>query len=155
MVAGRATEDALRQKNVAESSEQAARENARQAWESEADTRAFAEFLVDSVFSVARPEGIDGGHGLQTTLADALKLAEAEIDEVFWDRPRAEFVARMNIGRSFQHQQDYAAAERNLSRAVELGNTLWAPRSVQVFLVRNFSPICLQTLVSSIRPSRS
>src|SRR5262249_14630552 len=66
--------------------------------ESEADTRAFAEFLAKYVLAATRPKGIRHGVGVNVTMAEALEKADPKIAEVFAGRPKAEALARHEIG---------------------------------------------------------
>ncbi len=143
--ANAARDDALFQMDRAQLAEQAAARNEQDAREAEADAReaeadtdAFTQFIIDHVFAVARPDKIGGGKGLNITVVEALTKAEGSIEEVFHDRPRAEFIARVNIGRSLDFQMNYAVAEKNLKEAIELATDLWGPSSVQTLVARKY-----------------
>jgi serine/threonine protein kinase/tetratricopeptide (TPR) repeat protein len=88
--------------------------------ESEADTRAFADFLANYVLAATRPEGVQGGVGRNVTMEEALVKAEPKLGDVFRDRPRAEALARHEIGVTWRNLGKYAQAERHLRRALEL-----------------------------------
>jgi hypothetical protein len=102
-----------RAKEVAQKAEQAARE-------SEADTKAYSEFLVNDVLSIARPAGERGGLGIQVTVRQALEAAQKKISATFQDRPRAEAVARHDLGVTFRLIGELQQAEPHLRRAVAL-----------------------------------
>jgi serine/threonine protein kinase len=98
---------------AAEKAEQAARE-------SEADTKAFSQFLVNDVLSVARPSGERGGLGIQVTVRQALEAAQDGISTRFKDRPRAEAIARHDLGVTFRLIGEPQQAEPHLRRAAAL-----------------------------------
>ncbi len=112
--ASRAETAAFVQLNRARKAENTAKENETFALESEADTQAFASFLVENVLIASRPEGVQGGMGIDTTVLQALEFAEKNLDEVFRGRPRAELIARHSIGVTWRHMAKYEAAERHL-----------------------------------------
>jgi eukaryotic-like serine/threonine-protein kinase len=111
---------ALNAEKLAHSNEEKAQKEAEKAKQSEADTRAFSDFLVDDVLAVARPEGVQGGLGVGVTVAQALAAAEANLEKRFTGRPLAEATARDAIGISWRNLTKYEQAERRLRRAVEL-----------------------------------
>jgi serine/threonine protein kinase/tetratricopeptide (TPR) repeat protein len=92
----------------------------KKAEESEADMRAFANFLADQVLAATRPEGIQHGIGINVTMAEALEKAEPQIEKVFAGQPRAEAFARHAIGVTWRNLSRYPEAIRNLERAVEI-----------------------------------
>jgi serine/threonine protein kinase len=92
----------------------------KEAWESEADTRAFSQFLVEDVLSVARPEGLMGGLGIDVTVRRALDEAAKKVEERFRGRPRAEAVARHDLGLTYGQLGEEVLAEPHARRAVEL-----------------------------------
>jgi tetratricopeptide (TPR) repeat protein/tRNA A-37 threonylcarbamoyl transferase component Bud32 len=92
----------------------------RNAKESEADTRAFAEFLVNQVLSASRPEGVQEGIGVDVSMAEALEKADPHIDRVFAGRPRAEAAARHAIGVTWRNLGRHPEAIRHLRRALDL-----------------------------------
>ena len=89
-------------KDEARKSQLEAEKSSREAYESEQDTKAFSEFLVNNILSTARPKGERGGLGIGVTVRQALDVAEERIIEVFQDRPRAEAVARHDLGVTFR-----------------------------------------------------
>jgi len=95
--------------------------------EAEADTRAFAEFLARYVLAANRPEGVQEGIGVNVRLTEALEAAEPHIEEVFRGRPKAEALARHEVGVTWRNLGRYADAERNLRRAVELRTAALGP----------------------------
>jgi serine/threonine protein kinase/tetratricopeptide (TPR) repeat protein len=111
---------AIEAEKLARSREQEAREEAEKAKRSEADTQAFSDFLVIDVLAVARPEGVQGGLGVDVTVAQALEAAEANLEVRFAGRPSAEATARQAIGVTWRNLTRYEQAERHLWRALEL-----------------------------------
>jgi serine/threonine protein kinase/tetratricopeptide (TPR) repeat protein len=88
--------------------------------ESEADTEAFSRFLVHDVLATARPGGWEGGLGVDITVRRALDEAAGKIGERFNGRPRAEAVARNDLGETYRILGEYTLAELHLRRAVDL-----------------------------------
>jgi tetratricopeptide (TPR) repeat protein len=97
-----------------------AREEAEKARQSQADTEAFSNFLVEDVLTVVRPKGVQNGLGLNVTVAQALEAAEKKLEERFAGRPLAEATARDAIGKTWRILEKLEEAERHLRRAVEL-----------------------------------
>jgi serine/threonine protein kinase len=144
--ASRAQNEAFIQLNRARKAEETANENATHALESEADTQAFASFLVENVLIASRPEGVQGGMGIDTTVLQALEYAEENLDKVFQGRPRAEMIARHSIGVTWRHLTKYEAAERHLRRAIELANELCGPISLESLKSRNSLGVLLNSM---------
>ena len=126
------------QRNRAVDAEKLARSNEDKAKESEADTQAFSDFLVDDMLAVARPEGVQGGLGVGVTVAQALESAEANLEKRFAGRPLAEATARDAIGKTWRNLAKDEQAERHLRRAVELREQELGPdSSAAPFLARH------------------
>lgn len=107
----------------AESEQEAHRQTRRErdrAVAAEADTAAFSRFLIEDVLASARPKGIQGGRGVDLTMAQALSFAEPRISEVFQDRWRAEAMTRHAIGVTWRQLGEYDKSEQQLRRAIEL-----------------------------------
>lgn len=85
-----------------------------------ADTKAFANHLVDDFLKVARPEGWNGGRGIAVTVRDALLSAESQVPETFQDQPRAEAIARLAYGQTWHDLGDYIRAEANWRRILSI-----------------------------------
>ncbi len=131
---------------LAKSNEQRAREEKSKAEESQADTLAFSEFLVDDVLAVARPEGVQGGLGVDVTVARALEAAEVKLAERFAGRPLAEAAVCDAIGKTWRNLAKYEQAERHLRRAVELRERLLAPNDPATLSSRNSLGILLSDM---------
>jgi eukaryotic-like serine/threonine-protein kinase len=95
--------------------------------DSDADTKAFADFLAHHILAATRPEGLMGGVGVNVTMAEALAKAEPDLDEVFRGRPRAEALARHEIGETWRNLGRYPEALRHLRRALELRRQVLGP----------------------------
>src|SRR5262249_41900751 len=93
----------------------------------EADTRAFADFLANYVLAATRPEGVQSGVGVNVRMAEALEKAEPHIPEVFAGRPKAEALARDEIGVTWRNLGRYAEAVRNRERGVQLRREVLEP----------------------------
>ncbi len=92
----------------------------KQARESEADTHAFSHFLVKDVLSVARPKGERGGLGIEVTVRRALTEATGKIGERFQGRPRAEALARFDLGETFHLVGEPFRAVEQLEKSLAL-----------------------------------
>jgi serine/threonine protein kinase/tetratricopeptide (TPR) repeat protein len=95
--------------------------------EAEADTRAFADFLSNHVLAATRPKGWQLGVGANVTLAEALAKAGPRIRAVFAGRPKAEALARHQIGVTWRNLGRFDEAGRHLRRALELRREALGP----------------------------
>jgi hypothetical protein len=98
----------------------AAQDAAKQARDSEADYLAFSRFLVEDVLCAPRPAKHLGGLGIDVTVKQALLGSAGRMAERFRGRPRAEAVARHDLGVTFRHLGELAAAEEQLRAALDL-----------------------------------
>jgi eukaryotic-like serine/threonine-protein kinase len=113
------TREAVRANSEAQAKQDAKAERDR-AVEAEADTKAFADFLANHVLAASRPKGLQAGVGVNVTLAEALEKAGPKIEAVFRGRPKAEALARHEIGVTWRNLGRYPEAIRHLERALEL-----------------------------------
>jgi eukaryotic-like serine/threonine-protein kinase len=111
---------ALGQEEKARASAWAEAAEKHKAQEAEADTRAFADFLAKHVLAATRPEGVQRGVGVNVTMAEALTKAEPALEKVFRGRPKAEALARHEIGVTWRNLGKNAEAIRHLERACAL-----------------------------------
>lgn len=95
----------------------------------EADTKAFSDFLVNRVLAAARPQDVQGGLGIDVSVADALLHAQELMDEDFAKRPIVEATARHALGVTWRNLAQLDDAERNLRRAVELRTKELGPQN--------------------------
>jgi serine/threonine protein kinase len=95
--------------------------------ESNADTDAYANFLVDHVLATARPKGEDGGLGVEVTVRRAIEEAEKKVGEVFKERPRAERIVRGGLGQTWYQLGDWTRAIRDFERAHDLATSQFGP----------------------------
>src|SRR5262249_41559918 len=109
----------------------------RKAEEAEADMKAFATFLARYVLAATRPEGLQHGVGVNVTMAEALEKAEPRIAEVFADRPRAEALARHEVGGTWRNLGRYPEAVRNLRRALRLRREALGPEAPETLDTMN------------------
>ncbi len=93
---------------------------AMQTFNAKDDLQAFSDFLVYGVLSSARPEGVQKGQGVDVTVAQALSLAEKDMEKYFEGRPVAEAIVRDAIGKTWRNLAKYSEAETQLKRAVEI-----------------------------------
>jgi serine/threonine protein kinase len=103
----------------AQAKQQAERDRDRAA-AAEADTAVFADFLVEDFLSAARPEGLQGGQGVDVTMRQALEQAELRLAERFRGRPLAEARARLAIAVTWRNLGEFAKAEQHLRDAIAL-----------------------------------
>ena len=115
-----AKQEALESQLVAEQASREALAAAESALESAQDTQAFSDFLVNDILSSARPKGERGGLGINVTVRDALDVADEKISETFQDRPRAEAIARHDLGVTFRSIGLFDKAEPHFRKALEL-----------------------------------
>jgi serine/threonine protein kinase/tetratricopeptide (TPR) repeat protein len=117
--------------NIARQQADAARSlahtNEQRALQSEADTDSFARFLVQDVLRVARPKDLEGGLGIDVTVAAALEAAEPDLERQFHGRPKAEAMVRHSLGITWDHLGRLDRAEQQLRRAAELRATTYGP----------------------------
>ena len=134
------------QRDRAIAAERTAKEEKEFARESQADTEAFSDFLVHDVLSVARPEKVQGGLGVNITVAQALEAAESKLEQRFKGRPLAEAIARDAMGKTFRNLDKAALAEKHLRRAVELREQELGPDDPQTLDSRNSLGVALMYL---------
>lgn len=97
--------------------------DAQRAREAEADTRVFADHLVDDFLVVARPPGFEGGLGVDVTVRDALANAGEGLAGAFAGRPAAELTARKAHAATWFELGDYARSALHWHRMLELLST--------------------------------
>lgn len=126
-----AAETALQRQAEAEQRQREAEVAREEADNAKANELAFGKFLVDKILATARPEGLNGGLGIDVTVVDALAHAEKEIDSVFAGRPQAEAITRMGIGESWRMMGFYKKAVTQHERAVEILRDTYGENSVE------------------------
>jgi serine/threonine protein kinase/tetratricopeptide (TPR) repeat protein len=110
----------------------------------EADTSAFAKFLVEDVLAAARPKDVQGGLGVDVKLVDALAAVEGRVGTVFAGRPKAEATARHALGVTWRNLGQYAKAEAHLRRAVELRRQELGPDALDTLSSCNSLAVTVQ-----------
>jgi serine/threonine protein kinase/tetratricopeptide (TPR) repeat protein len=127
----------------------AAEKAAQLARDAEADYLAFSRFLVEDVLCAPRPHTQLGGRGIDVTVKQALLEAAGRMTERFRGRPRAEAVARHDLGVTFRLLGEYDAAEDQLRKALDVRRkclpaadpaTLNTQNSLAVLLVERGKP---------------
>jgi hypothetical protein len=88
--------------------------------DAEADATAFNQFLVNYVLAASRPDLAGRGLGRTVTLAEALAVAEKNLDKAFAGRPAAEIRARIVLGQTWFQFRRFPDAERHYLRAMDL-----------------------------------
>lgn len=106
--------------NAEEAARLEAQRERNRAIESEADTAAFARFLVEEILAAPRPRGIQNGRGIDVSLVELLKAAESRISEVFAGRWKAEATTRHAVGVTWRQLGKYEDAETQFRKAIEL-----------------------------------
>ena len=85
-----------------------------------ADTKAFSQFVVNDVLAVARPAGQGGGLGIDVTVREALDAASKNLATRFARQPRAEAIARLDLGETYSAIGEYGQALTHYQEAVRL-----------------------------------
>jgi serine/threonine protein kinase len=114
-----------------------AQQSAKAAQESQADTDAFAKFLVEDVLAVARPEGQAGGLGVNVTVREALDAAAPRIAATFAGRPLAEAKTRAALGITYDYAGYPVAAVRELELALQRFEEALGPEGRETQVARN------------------
>ncbi len=122
-------ERARQEEGKARTAAELARQREAEARDAAADTRAFSDFLTGKILAASRPAGQPGGIGRDAKLSDALRAAEADLDQQFAGRPRAEAAARHALGVTWRNLGEYDRSLAHLSRAVELRRAELGPTS--------------------------
>src|SRR5262249_21764013 len=120
--------------------------------EAEADTGAYAAFLADHILAASRPEGLQQGVGYNVTVVEALQKAEPRIAAVFRGRPKAEALARHQIGVTWRNLGRFAQGEKQLRQAVALREQELGPDHVDTLESRNSLGVLL---VQAGRPAEA
>ena len=94
---------------------------------SEARAVAALAFVTDDVMAAPRPQGQDGGQGIDITLRQALDAAAGKLNERFHDDPLTEATIRTALGTSYQHLGRDEQARSEFARALQLGEGRLAP----------------------------
>jgi serine/threonine protein kinase len=105
---------------VARDAHREAEKQKQEAQDALADTQAYSEFLVQDLLSVARPGGERGGLGIGVTVQRALDEAAKNIDARFAGRPKAEALARHDLGVTYRLIGELEKAEEHLHKALAL-----------------------------------
>src|SRR5262249_41755177 len=107
-------------KERADLASEQARSNEKKAQESEVETKAVLEFVVDRVFAAARPEGEDGGLGHDVSLRRAIEAALPFVEKSFSAQPLIEARLRETLGVSFSDLGDAKTAleQHQVARAL-------------------------------------
>ncbi len=94
-------------------------------------------FLKNDVLAATRPEGQDGGLGVEVTVRKAVDAAEAKIAGAFEVQPIVEAEVRDTLGQTYLYLGEAALAIRQLERAVELRQTRLGPDHADTLNSRN------------------
>lgn len=124
-------------RTAAEAAADAERQARHAAQQAEADTQAFGDFLVEDVLATARPEGVQGGLGIDVTVRQALDVAATSIGRRFPDRPRAEARTRQALGITYLNLDDAVTAIHHLERAVELYHQEFGPDNIDTLFTQS------------------
>jgi tetratricopeptide (TPR) repeat protein len=92
--------------------------------ESLADIKAFSQFVVEDIVSAAKPLGKDGGLGIDATIREALDAASKNLPQRFAGQPRAEAIARLDLGETYRAIGEPAQALVHFQEAVRLRRQL-------------------------------
>ena len=80
---------------------------------------AVLRFLTDDVVAAARPEGQDGGLGVDVSVRKAINAAEPKIVEIFKDHPAVEVDVREALGTMYSYLGEAPLAIRQYELALE------------------------------------
>jgi serine/threonine protein kinase/tetratricopeptide (TPR) repeat protein len=97
-----------------------AQQEATQARQAEADTKAVLKFFETKILSAARPKGVGQGLGPDATIRAAVDRAEPGIAGSFEGQPLVEASIRRTLGLTYWYAGDYARAVEQLEKAVAL-----------------------------------
>ena len=124
-VANEKTIDALKAETQAKKDTQEALAKSE---ESRKRAEAVLGFLKDDVLAAARPEGQEGGLGVDVTVRKAIDAAESKIAERFKDQPLVEAEVRDTLGGTYYYLREATQAIRQFERALELRRDKSRPR---------------------------
>src|SRR5262249_53778317 len=94
-------------------------------------------FLRHDVLAAARPEGQEGGLGIDVTVRKAVDAAERKIAGAFKDQPLVEADGRATLGTTSFCLREAALALRQPERALELRRTKLGPDPPATLISRN------------------
>jgi Sec-independent protein translocase protein TatA len=92
----------------------------KEAQHSEEDTNAVLAFIKDNVLSAGRPADFANGQGKNVTLRKAVDKAEAEVADLFADRPLVEAPVRETLGSTYLDLGEATLAVKQFERAMVL-----------------------------------
>jgi non-specific serine/threonine protein kinase/serine/threonine-protein kinase len=128
----------------AERARRAEVEQRKRAESADADSRAYGRFLTTRILAAARPKDMQGGLGLDATVAEAMKDAETHVAHDFADQPGAEAMARQAFAITWRQRGNFPAAEAQLRRAIELAERAYGPDHQATLNMRNSLLVLLQ-----------
>src|SRR5947209_4890304 len=130
----RQRQEAVIQRDRAHTAESAARANEalakdgeHKAKQSTAEAQAVLEFFQDRVLAAARPQGQDGGLGIDATVRQAVDAAEPQIAPSFADQATVEASVRNVLGLTYWYLGEAALAIRQFERSLELRRRVLGP----------------------------
>jgi tetratricopeptide (TPR) repeat protein/tRNA A-37 threonylcarbamoyl transferase component Bud32 len=94
-------------------------------------------FLKDDVLASARPEGQEGGLGVDVTVRKAVEAAEPKIARAFQDQPVVEADVRDTLGTTYWYLGEAPHSIRQHERALELRRTKLGPDHPDTLSSRN------------------
>ncbi len=104
-----------------------ANDNAAKARQKEAETRAVLEFFQNHVVAAGRPQGFEGGLGIDVKVSAAVDAAEPQIASVFKDKPLVEASIRNALGLTYSYLGKNQQAIKQYQRALALRKSLLGP----------------------------
>jgi len=126
-----------KEKNKAESALNETQEAKRATEEALAQKGAALGFLKNDVLAAARPEGQEGGLGVDVTVRKAVDAAERKIAGAFKDQPIVEADVRDALGITYYYLGEVPLAIRQHERAVELRQERLGPDDPDTLASRN------------------
>jgi tetratricopeptide (TPR) repeat protein/tRNA A-37 threonylcarbamoyl transferase component Bud32 len=94
-------------------------------------------FLKKDVLAAARPEGQEGGLGVEVTVRKAVDAADPKIAGAFQDQPIVEADVRDTLGQTYLYLGEALLAIRQIERALELRQKRLGPDHTDTLASRN------------------
>src|SRR5438876_2235032 len=118
---------ALTAESAARANEARAKDEEHKAKQSAAEAQAVLGFFQDRVLAAARPQGQDGGLGIDATVRQAVDAAEPQIAPSFADQPTVEASVRNVLGLTYWYLGEAALASRQFERSLEVRRRVLGP----------------------------
>ena len=101
------------------------------------EARAVLDFFQTKVLAATRPLGQKGGLGKDTTVREALDVAEPQIAKAFAKQPAVEAAIRYTLGQTYYYLGDYRHAIEQHERARAIRQSVLGPTHPDTLLSMN------------------